>query len=289
MPRRLLALLLGLIALQARAQVSVLGAAANYAGLEIGSSSTFAISKDTTFITSNVGVGSGGTLNFSGGGEITGEIDAGAGAHLNISGGSTADKGIMSPYAPMASIVQSAQNAAAYYAGLTPGTTLSSLGAGTITGTGGLDVFQINGNLSLSRSTLTISGSSTDQFVFNITGNINLSVSSIQLVGISASQVVFNLLGSGTVVTTSGDSNTSGIFLAQNGAMDIKGGTHNSEFIAGGNLTFESGVNISQPVTTLTAVPELGALPMGLGAVALVFGLGWMARISARKRQPLAA
>ncbi len=275
------ALSLGLLvwaAPQLRAQLSDLGSAADFAGLELDPSASFIISKSTTQIAGNAGVVAGGNLNFSGGGTISGQIDAGSGASLSISGGSTATGGTITSDAAMTQVVSDAENAASYYAGLTPSDTLSSLGGGTISGNGGLNVYQVNGDLSMSNQTLTISGGAADTFVFNLTGNVDLSRSNIVLSGISSNQVLFNLIGSGATMTTSGDSGTSGIFLAENGAMDIQGGVHDSEFIAGGNLTFESGVNITQPAAALAAVPELDPPLMAAAALVLLAGLAVLAR-----------
>lgn len=282
-PRRRRAALVALAAAlcwaaPARAQLSELGLAANYAGLEVGSS-LFSISKDTTVVNGNAGVDGNGSLSFTGGGVINGEIDAGSGASLTITGGSTATGGVMQSYASMSQVVQDAQNAAAYYAALTPGQTLSSLGTGTLTGSGGLDVYQINGDLSLSRSNLTLSGGANDFFVINITGAINLSGgSNILLNGISPDQVVFNLIGTGTKMTTTGESDTNGIFLAENGAINISGGVHDSEFIAGGALTWQSGVQVTQAAAALVPVPELAPWQIASLALALVAGFEFIHR-----------
>lgn len=237
-----------------------LGAAAGYAGLELNAAPvTFTLSKLTARVAGNIGIVANGSFDFSGGGEITGGIYGGTGANITISGGSTATDGVFVPYAGIAQAVQDAHTAAAYYAGLTPGQTLSSLGAGTITGNGGLNVFQINGDLALSLSTLTLSGGASDVFVFNITGQVNLSRANIVLSGVSPSAVLFNLIGTGQKVLSTGHSNTEGVFLAEHGAIQIDGGVHVSDFIAGDTLIWQSGVNITQATSaSVVAVPEAG-------------------------------
>ena len=231
------------------AQISELGLASDFAGLELNSSATFTISKSTTVITGNVGVVSNGNFSYTGGGHIYGAIDAGSAANLTITGGSSASGGTVDPDAQMTKIVQDAENAATYYAGLAATQTFSSIGSSqTFVGTGGLDVIQVNGDIDIQGGgTLTLSGNSSDQFVIDVndagvSGNPpDLTLgggSSIVLNGISASQVVFNLIGTGTQLSTTGESATSGVFLAADGAISISGGVHDSEFIAGDNLTF---------------------------------------------------
>ena len=237
-----------------------LGAAAGYAGLELHAAPvTFTLSKVTARVDGNIGVAPNGSFDFSGGGEVTGGIYAGAGATVTISGGSTATDGVFTNYAGINQAVADAHAAAAYYAGLTPGQTLTSLGAGTITGNGGMNVFQINGDLALSLSTLTLSGGASDVFVFNITGQVNLSRANIVLSGVSPSAVLFNLIGTGQKVLSTGHSNTEGVFLAENGAIQVDGGVHVSDFIAGDTLIWQSGVNITQATSaSVVAVPEAG-------------------------------
>lgn len=270
-----------------QAQFLNLGAAANFAGLELGGSSfTYTISKVTTDITGNVGIAPNGNFNFSGGSIIDGTIYAGAGANLSISGGSSATGGIVQPSTLVTQAIADAQSAASYYAGLTPTQTLAGItSGGTITGSGGLNVFQVTGSINLSNTVLTLSGGANDIFVFNVLGGNNvLSRSNIELSGISASQVLFNLIGSGTQLTTTGHSNTSGVFLANNGAIDIQGGVHTADFIAGNSLTWQSGVIVTQATSySVAPVPELSSIAMSGGAVLLLGLLVW------RRGRPRAA
>ena len=271
------------------AQISELGTAVDYAGLELSSSNIFTISSGNTSITGNVGLAANGTLNFSGGGVVTGAVDAGTGATVTITGGSVADGGTVEPYAQMSQDITDAQNAATYYAGLTATQTFSSItSAQTITGSGGVDVIQVNGDIDIQGGgNLTLSGNSSDQFVIDVNdtgvaGNPpDLTLgggSSIVLNGINASQVVFNLIGTGLEVTTNGNSDTNGIFLAANGGITISGGVHDSEFIAGGALTFQSGPNITQ-AATFAPVPELDSKLMAAAALAAILGFAGLSRL----------
>lgn len=259
---RICALALSLVAVTSmsvagRAQMLNLGAAAGYAGLELNAAPvTFTLSKFSSVVTGNVGVAANGVFNFSGGSEITGGIYGGTGASINLSGGSSATDGVHVPYAGIDQAIQDARTAASFYAGLTPTTTLGSLGAGTLVGSGGLNVFQINGDLALSQATsLTLSGNASDIFVFNITGQVNLSKANIILNGVSADAVLFNLLGTGQKVLSTGHSNTAGVFLAADGAIQIDGGVHTANFIAGDSLIWQSGVNITQATSLQPVVP----------------------------------
>jgi hypothetical protein len=277
----------------ARAQLSELGTAADYAGLVLDPGSAFVISKSSTVVTGNVGLGdASASLNFSGGAVITGNLDdAGPSSNTSISGGSGFTGTLTYNNGSLSQAVQAAQNAASYYGGLSPTQTLSTITGGTLSGNGGLNVIDVTGGISLSRTTLTISGGAGDNFVINVTGGMNLSRSDISLCGVSPGQVVFNLIGGGTVLTTSGDSNTAGIFLAENGAINLSGGTHDSEFISGGDLTWQSGVNITQGASgsALSPVPELSAWTMTAGGLAVLLALAWLRPGPARRKDLLAA
>lgn len=271
-----------------RAQLINIGAAANYAGLSL-TTSEFLISKSSTVVTGNLGIADNGYLNFTGGAVINGEIDAGAGANLYITGGSGATGGIVQPASLVDTAITDANSAALYYAGLTATQTLSSISGGTFAGTGGLNVIDVTGDVSLSRTNLTLTGTSSDTFVFNIDGAFNLSRSSVVLNGINPDQVLFNLIGTGTKMVTTGESNTAGIFLAQNGSIDIQGGVHDSDFIAGNTLTWESGVTVTQATTfaAVQPVPELSTSLMAAGGGGLIVLFAGLK--SRSKRRTLAA
>lgn len=298
------------------AQMINLGAASGFVGLDL-STSAFQISKSTTVVTGNLGVVTNGNFSFSGGGTVNGTLYAGYGASITDSGGSTITGGIVQPTTSGGTSLANqaatdALSAANYYGGLSANLTLSTLtgttnsgapvGSGqlqvtsnsgssteTISSTGGLQVIDITGNLYVQNSTLVLSGNSSSTYVFNIDGEFDLSRTTMQLQGISADQVLFNLIGTGAKVVTSGDSGTDGIFLAANGSIDIQGGTHDSDFIAGNSLTFESGVSITSATTALAVqpVPELSTTLMALGAGVLFLALAGLK--SRAKRLTVAA
>ena len=279
-------MLLGAAAIAARpmdlhAQLLNLGAAAGYAGLELNASPiTFTLSKVTARVNGDIGIANNGSFDFSGGGIITGAIYAGQGATINMSGGSTATGGLIQPYAGISQAIQDAHTAAAFYAGLTPTQTLASIGAGTLTGSGGQNVYQVSGDLALSQGqALILSGGASDTFIFNISGQVNLSQANIILSGVSPSAVLFNLIGTGQKVLSTGHSGTRGVFLAENGAIQIDGGVHISDFIAGSTLIWQSGVDITQATSVgVVAVPEAGSVATFFITVGLVGTLGFLRR-----------
>lgn len=285
-----LVVLLGAAVIAARptdlpAQLLNLGAAAGYAGLELNAAPiTFTLSKVTARVNGDIGIANNGNFDFSGGGIINGAIYAGQGATVNLSGGSTATGGLIQPYAGITQAIQDAHTAAAFYAGLTPTQTLASIGAGMLTGSGGQNVYQISGDLALSQGqTLTLSGSASDTFIFNISGQVNLSQANIFLSGVSPAAVLFNLIGTGQKVLSTGHSGTQGVFLAENGAIQIDGGVHISDFIAGGTLVWQSGVDITQATSVgVVAVPEAGSVATICITVGTVALLGFLRRKRSR-------
>lgn len=220
-----------------------------------------------------VGIGAGGTLHVQGNSALkatsvlqdptaTVQIDKGASLTPMPTSGS------------FSSIQSAALAANAFFAGLTPTQTFSApINSGlTLTGNGGQNVIAVNGQVNLNNSgNLTISGGPGDFFVFNIAAGQNFQLqngSSIVLNGISPSQVVFNFLGNsstpappgpgpapgpgGNLQVQSGPqgaSNTAGIFLDPSGQINIQGGTHNSTFISGNQIQFQSGPGGPPPGT----------------------------------------
>ena len=220
---------------------SQLGAASGFSvfGLQGGN---LDFSSGGTMVTGNVGVGVNGQLNFSGGGLITGILYADPTAQVQLSGGSqvTGNETVQS----MTAIQNAAVAAATALGSLSPTQSYGSIQSSTtfIGGGGGQNVIQINGQVNLGgNSTLTVQGGPNDTFVFNISGNFQLSGgSNIVLNGISPNQVLWLLPTSGAQVQTTGNSNTEGIFLVPNGNIQISGGVHISEFIAGQGITLHS-------------------------------------------------
>jgi hypothetical protein len=221
----------------------------NYAVLGL-QGSNIQLSSGPLRITGNIGIGPDGQFNFSGGGIVTGVLYADPSAQINISGGGTTITGGITTMS-MSAVDSAAAAEAAFVASLSPTQTFSSItSALTITGNGGQNVIDVTGNFHLSGGqNLTISGGASDTFYFNVPGGLQLDGNSnILLSGISPSQVVFYFPGSGGwAMQTSGNAQTSGIYLAPNGGFNINGGVHNSEFISGTRLSFQSNPRVTKP------------------------------------------
>ena len=121
----------------------------------------------------------------------------------------------------------------------------------TIVGNGGQNVILVTQLIHLSGGNLIISGGSSDTFIFNVTQGLQLDGgANIVLQGVPASNVLFNFPGSGDQIQTSGNAQTAGIYLAPNRVIQINGGVHNSEFISGRTLSFQSNPTVTQPCPT---------------------------------------
>ena len=93
-----------------------------------------------------------------------------------------------------------ANNASAAFDALTPTVTFTGnhTTLAPITGNGGVNVIDINGDLNLNGTTIDLHGGANDIFVFNITGTLSYSNSQMILdSGITASHIIFNLVGTG--------------------------------------------------------------------------------------------
>jgi hypothetical protein len=212
--------------------------------------STINLSSGPLCFVGNVGIGENGLFNFSGGGKVNGELDADPTSHQNISGGGTTITGGIHTMS-MSTVENAALTESASAAKLSPTQTFGSITlATTIKGNGGQNVIQVNGLIHLSGGqNLTISGGSSDTFVINVIQGLQLDggVNIVLQGGICAGSVLFNFPGSGDQIQTSGKADMAGIFLAPNRVIQINGGFHNSEFISGKNLSFQSNPQVCQP------------------------------------------
>ena len=249
-----------------------LGPAGNYAILGFnGANVTINLSSGPLMVNGNVGVGNNSTLNFSSG-TVDGNVDLAASATLNKSGGTTFINGNTNQPVDFSPINTAVNNEVSLLNSLAPTQTFS-LGIQnptTITGNGGQNVISVGGNngIHLSGGALTLSGGPSDTFVFQITsGNFALSgdTNIVLSGGVTPNHVFWDIEGSGGQVQTSGNSNTAGIFLAPNEAIQINGGTHNSEFISGVNLSFQSNPVVNQVVPE----PNSSLLFIGFGVALL--------------------
>jgi hypothetical protein len=222
----------------------------------------------------NVGVGNNSTLNFSSG-TINGNVDLAATATLNKSGGTTFINGSTNKPVDFSPINTSVNNEVTLLNSLAPTQTFSSgiQNPTTITGNGGQNVISVGGNngIHLSGGALTLHGGPSDTFIFQITsGNFALSgdTNIVLQGGVTPNHVFWDIEGSGGQVQTSGNSNTAGIFIAPGEPIQINGGTHNSEFISGINLSFQSNPVVNQiPEGSTNALLLLGGFISIAGAL----------------------
>lgn len=257
---------------------SQLGAAGGYAILGL-SGSTDNLSSGGLVVNGNIGVGPSATAAISSG-VVNGSFFTNSSGEVTQSGGETVPVIVQS----MSAAQQAATNLATFAANAaqSPTQTFTSItSAMTITGNGGENVIDVTGSqgIHLSGGTLTISGGPNDFFIIDVSGSQGMQLSgntNIVLNGVAANQVLWYFPGSANnIVQTSGQSDTEGIFLAPNGGIQINGGTHDSEFIAGGPLSFQSNPKMTPP----PVIPEPGSLSMWLaGACCMAFVVRQRAR-----------
>jgi len=134
-----------------------------------------------------------------------------------------------------------------------------------VNGNGGLNVININGNITTS---LILNGSATDIFIVNVTGTLSLTGSDVLGVagGVSGNNVLYNFTGSGGTLTTHVNNMVNGTLLAPN--YDFILHSLNGRIIGGQNITLMSGATVNGPPPP--AVPEpTTILLLGSGIVGI--------------------
>jgi choice-of-anchor A domain-containing protein len=123
----------------------------------------------------------------------------------------------------------------------------------------------------LNHATLTLSGTSSDNFVFNISDTFALSSAQVQLAGgATEANVLFNYTGTRDVAF-SGRGNASvlhGIILALNAKVNLAPGLVVGEIISGEDISLSSGAMIQNLAARIVSVPE-GASTFLLSLIAL--------------------
>ena len=275
---------IGTAALPARASVlfsDVTLGAAGPTGLNLGifvtgPTTINASNSGTDFIT-NMGLASGSSTNFSGGGTLTGTLyaDPGATIQSNIASQFNVDGGITTT--SLATAVSDVQNAATDAASLAPNQTITGPVGGsplTINASGTDTVVNINGSISVTNpsNNLTINGTASDYFIINVSGNISVTNGAITTTGgIPASHILFNLTGSSSSVSLSNSTSVlTGTYLApfSGQKITISPGTVNGAII-GYQIQTSSGPTING--SPYDAVPEPASLALlGFGGLALL-------------------
>ena len=165
------ALFLGLTgSLHADFITDTLGSSSGFALLGISNTSGSKPDIDGSLgtVNGNTGIGPNGTLNLMAPFTINGNVLADTTATITgpgkITGTTTRSTTTFST---------DATNASATFASLTPTQTFANISSPTtITGNGGLNVINITGNIA---NSLTLKGTSSDQFVVNVQGTLNLT------------------------------------------------------------------------------------------------------------------
>jgi hypothetical protein len=262
------------VALTGNATPIDLGAAGNYAvlgvkGAVINTGASIHLSSGPLVVNGNVGSGNNTQFQADGGGTIGGRLDFAQSAMVNV-GNDTVTGG--THQIDFTAIEQTVQNEANTVQALSPTQTFNSItNPTTVSSTGSVNVIKINQDIHLSGGNLILSGGSSDVFLFQIMGTMELSGNTniVLTGGLTANNVLWDFVGSGSQFQTSGQSETSGIFLALNRAININGGTHDSEFISGVSLSFQSNPQLNQPPATPDQGSTLLLMLLGLMSFAV--------------------
>jgi hypothetical protein len=256
-----------------RIQPSVsLGAAGNYAVLGLMNTQ---VVNSNVFITGNEGVSQGGKLNNMAPSTITGnavEYAAGQYSGPGKLGGSL----IIDP-STIGSADSDALAAAAQASALVPTVTFGTISSPqTLTGNGGENVIQVNGDI---KSTLILNGTANDVFIVNVTGSVSLGGSTTLGLagGVTADHVLYNFTGASGSISTHVGNVLNGTLLAPKYSMSLDG-VFNGEIIAGGkSITLLSGAKVNgvpfnppQSTDTASVSGQLQALVTGGDGPAVV-------------------
>ena len=255
-----------------------LGGAADYAVVGVGGSisifSDFEIYQSATVINGNVAEGPythtthGVDATVNGRWDYDPTVDP---APFLGSGGSVTGGFVKTDLTGVAADARAASIAAAGYL---PTQTYSTLTEGqTITGSGGLNIIRITGDVTLKKS-LNITGSASDEFIFQFTtsgtGHVfTLSGMTINLTGgVVADGILWNLDGAGGDIVISSGADVVGTFLAPDRQIVSDHGTIEGRLIGGGNGT-EISVHSGSEITAPHSVPDGGSTLALLGAALL--------------------
>jgi len=259
----------------------------NFVAFQTGANS-FSASNSGTLFDGNVGLASGGSTNFSGGGTITGTLfkDPGATVQANVASQMNINGGItVQSLAQAVSDVKLANTTAASLAA-NAGNTFASIGSsaatftdvnGTANAFGGKNsVFSVTGNINITNPSkdLTISGGLNDFFIINVGGDVTVSNGAILLSGgITPDHVLFNFTGAtGSVNLSNASSTLHGIFLAPQSSQSIHLTPRTvNGVIIGDTIHTSSGPNVNLPPGGGFGVPEPASLGvLGLGVIGLL-------------------
>jgi hypothetical protein len=220
--------------LEHREQPSVtLGTAANFAAL--GLANTQVYNGMTVTIAGSEGVSQGGMLSGMLFSTVNGNVDEYAAGQY--SGLGKLNGRVVTDAAMMTQADRDALDAAAAEKALAPTQTLGTVSTPTtLTGTSGLNVIQVNGDITAS---VVLTGPADAAFVVNASGSLMLGGRSTLAVGgqITAGHVLYNFTGSGLTISTQAGNVLNGTLLAPTYGVTLNG-TLNGAVIAGGTSLF---------------------------------------------------
>lgn len=140
-----------------------------------------------------------------------------------------------------------ALNASATAAALSPTMTFGTISSPTVvTGNGGVNVIDINGDI---KSSLILTGTASDVFIVNVTGTLALGGSTTLGLGggVASASVLYNFTGTGTISTHVGNV-LNGTLLGPRFSFNLDG-AFNGRIIGGGaSISLLSGAIVNQPV-----------------------------------------
>jgi choice-of-anchor A domain-containing protein len=256
------------LAVSASATTLGLGEAGNYAVLGL-SDTTVRLNRFEAEINGNVGIAQNGLLEFKKG-TINGDIYLDAAASMSKDQFAVHNGNVWQNQ-NLAQAEADAVGASLLAASLTPTQIFSTINSSTtITGSGGLNVININSIDLGNNEVLTLAGTSADTFVINLSaaGLLNLSANTSKILGsgVDASQILINVLGN--VNLLKGEIN--GTILALDKFVNLKG-TLNGSLVAGcveigDSLTLEIESIVNYENFSPVLIPEPATLSLlGLG------------------------
>ena len=234
------------------------------------------ITNSNVTITGNEGIFSSGTISNMAPSTVTGNVyEASSGEE---SGPGHVGGSVIVDFSDLQTAVNDATSAATTAAGYTATQTFGTISsATTITGNGGLNVIDINGNIT---NSITLKGGASDIFVVNVTGSLTLTgATGLLLSGINADQVLYNFDGSSGNISAQVGNTLDGTLLAPKYTITNGDGNYTGEIIASGNISLLSGATVTADDFIGVSSPEPGTMVLiGSGLIALA--------LFARKRLP---
>lgn len=165
--------------------------------------------------------------------------------------------------------------ASATFSSYTPDTVIngnvSAQSFGSMNGVADVQVFTINGNLSLSGAGITFVGDAGDVFVLNVTGNISGTGSANIGTVAQAAMTIINLTSSGSLGTVNINNHINGTILVPNASSLTMHSGAGAIYAGLGQVTLMSGATLD----FVPFVPEAGTwlaaalllVPLGIGAL----------------------